>query len=1381
MMSSRGSSPARRSNPSSPAQLTPNSKVQAMMAAFDNDSDEDNVDGSARANLMSKLSKKSPSKPANSPRRAESPNESASTGPPTQLEKDTDEEEDDEKIVRPKGRMAARMQAARESSDEDVQPAEDARERVKKLFMAKSKSPEPSANDEDAAAGDESDTPVVSRKRKIRTTRRETPKSSPAKSVISPGLFVSPSRPRSATPGGNDSDSDNLPALNDDRFKALVERKRQERLAKEKEAAAGKAKKMAERKRHAEILEEDELEVSDEEGARRLTQPTRKAGKKAQEEIRRETQRMSRNQQLTHNATTKKKFSKAGFFARMNYRQDAKPEGSEPTPPTSSSSAAPHSDFEMKDTPPTSPASPEDNLPKSVEAVSLPSAVPEADEIDAEMPALEDVLSRLPSSPPVKLDKGKGRAIDTLTLERAVVQNKSTFTQPPVRISQPKTAGKQSVMAGDSDSDLEIVSMKTPNAKSRKLDSIFDRLPEKQAKQSHSLHALRMLAGVTSPGKKTFGKNKKPGMTTSEMQVSLQQRARQQATREREERLQALRDKGVIIQTAEEREKENAEVEDLVERARQEGEEIQKREKAAAKKERKDNGEIDPLGDSSDDEDWEEEKAKVDKDGSVSGSDDEEIEHELSGSGEDEEDDMEVDGPEGAETAALNPLFDNEASDTDDDEAEANLSIDEEMADDGDVDEDEEEQQLPVKQKQRRNRKSNIISDDESEDGDDKITPVVPQTDSPMQQKTSPAAPNSVLRSATKTFIPGLTVTGPVGLGLTQIFAGTMDDSQSQSPTASNEDTQQMDSQEDSMAFLKRLPAPELPPFVPTMEEDTQTQDQDMIMDSQPYVPESQMESQTQNIQLSFSQSQMHGFDSLVDSTQMSPFPEATQDAGFQNMTPIRGRFVDVPPSTIDTVILEPNALPETMEETPIVKKKGRLHRRAPAVALSDEEDLAEPQAEEVEEEDFEITADAFDVMRKASKKKAVVVDEFDKKNSKAKDMVNEQAEESEDEYAGLGGASDDESGGEEDALVKAMMDDEGGEKVDERKLAAFFADRERANDSKQVEKLLNDITKGTLRRKRGADYDLSDSDDGGEAKQRRKRAAFAKMQKAMMADERISKIAENPKRQAFLRAIEDRGSGDEMDFLDDFAEQEDGADSQSQSQAEGSQQIVPDSQPTSMGPPKRKHPEDAAEAETRPPPHLRRTKNGKKPSNITEIRESLSSLIEEPNALIAPVDSGSDSEDELDIEGEPSQSQSQKENRDPFALRRSKVAVIDRISLKRAASSSISSSARLAFATSSSVSQFKVPPLLRRATTNNSITSSTGSVSGTERMAGGQASEGVKRGGGRNSGVHYFAREAERNKGVVEGERRRVEKRVKGAEGRRSVVGGLFGGGKFE
>ncbi|TAQ89405.1 hypothetical protein B7494_g2277 [Chlorociboria aeruginascens] len=1381
MSSTRETSREAESLPSSPSQLTPRSKVKAMLAALDGDSDDENTSGSSGAKLLPTISKSTTPKSSNkTPQLFNEAIENQTAGELEDNGREEDDEDKEEDIMRPKGRLASRMQTNDEHSDEDEDHATDnARERVRRMLMTKSKPPTP-VDIGDPETADENDSPVAARKRRIRVPRN---RSTPTSGSASPPLFISPTSQKYSAPD-DASDSDDLPKnpAAGDRFKALVEKKRQERREKEAEITREKARKAAERKRQTALVDEDDLDVSDGENGRRLTQqarPTRKASKKALEEMHRETQRLSRNMQLAHQAKTKKKITKASLFAKFNYKP-TEDDSAEVTYPTSSSSAH-DSDIEMHSTPPTSPASHENSVEKGAgdldtSAISTVLGLLVSDE---DLPNLGDALVRMPSSS-TRIDKGKGKAIE----EEPIVQlseKKPKFTQRPIRVRPPKVADRVQVFAYDSDSDLEIVSSKT-TAQKTKLDSIFDRVPVKNAKESKSLHALRMLAHLTSPGKQNLDKSKNPSMTSTDLHLSLQQRAREQATREREERLQALRDKGVIVQTAEEREKEMAEVEDLISKARREGEEIMKREKAAAKKERKKNGEIDPLGESSDDEEWDEEKEDFTKQLSGSGSEDDEAnasEREDSEEDEENDDKMSMDGEENL-VAIKNHMFDREAAETEDDGAEESASDEQEEADD--EDENEENEMLPIQK--RRARNTNVISDEEDEGDDEKVIPTLPPTDSPVQIHTdSSGAPTSVLRSATKTFIPGLTVAGPAGLGLTQIFAGTMDDSQIEPHEASPMARTKITTRQDSMDFLRGIPAPELPPFVPTMEEDSQ----DIVIDSQSHVPESQpQESMTQGFQFQFNQSQVHGFDSLVDSfaTQVSDFPEATQDLGFQHMTPIKGRFIEPPPSTTATVIVEPTQLPEIMEESPILKRKSRLRQRARIASVSDEEDAEEPTVASSEDE-FKISANVFDVMRKASKKQKVVVNEFDKKSSKAKDMVNEQAEESEDEYAGLGGASDDESGDEEDAYVKEIIDDEGGKDVDESKLAAFFADRERENDEKQVEKLYKDITNGMLRRKRGADYDLSDSDDGGEARQRMKRKKFAKMRKALLADVRIAQIAENPKRQAFLRSIEDRGSGDEMDFLDDFAEQEETLDSQSQS--ESSQQRIPDSQPTVMGPPKRKHADDAPSA--RPPPHLRRTRPFRKPSNIAEIRESLSSLIESPNPILIPVDSGSDTDDELEIEGAPDSENamrekgSEKENRDPFALRRSNIPIIDRISLKRANSNSTSANTRLAFATSSQGTGFKVPPLLRRATTNSSIVSggSSASSAGMERMVGGSSEGGVRRGGGKNSGVNYFARESERRVTVLKTEKRRERKIAKGAEGRRKVVGSLFGGGKFE
>lgn len=327
------------------------------------------------------------------------------------------------------------------------------------------------------------------------------------------------------------------------------------------------------------------------------------------------------------------------------------------------------------------------------------------------------------------------------------------------------------------------------------------------------------------------------------------------------------------------------------------------------------------------------------------------------------------------------------------------------------------------------------------------------------------------------------------------------------------------------------------------------------------------------------------------------------------------------------------------------------------------------------------------------------------------------------------------------------------------------------------------------LRRKRGgADYDLSDSDDGGEARRRMKRRQFAKMQKALFADERVSKVAENPRNQAFLRTIEDVGSDDDMDFIFERpAPTATPASGDTSSQDREAAVAIPDSQPgpsvTTTA---------ATSAERLPAPQRRRARDDKKPVSIGQIRESLSNLLEEPNtsSVIPSTDLASDSDDD-DKDASNNhrpQGSSDKENR----RHRTHVAIVDRITLKRNASSSSSTSTttsdgrrRQAFTATGSSSTFKVPALLRRATTN-SLASTTSTSTTTSTTSGGIGEDAKIRSkpsgnGGRRSGVNYFARENERRAAAAESERRREARRWKGAEGRGSVVGGLFGGGKFE
>lgn len=342
-------------------------------------------------------------------------------------------------------------------------------------------------------------------------------------------------------------------------------------------------------------------------------------------------------------------------------------------------------------------------------------------------------------------------------------------------------------------------------------------------------------------------------------------------------------------------------------------------------------------------------------------------------------------------------------------------------------------------------------------------------------------------------------------------------------------------------------------------------------------------------------------------------------------------------------------------------------------------------------------------------------------------------------------------------------------------------------------------------RRRGGAgnnDFDLSDSDDGGEARRRMKRRQFAKMQKALFADERIGKIAENPRNAAFLKSIEDRNSDDEWDFGENFADAAtDSAEGESQSQNReqntpaAEEQSIPDSQPPANGEQGRKR-AHADEHAARPPPNALRTKGGARPSSLTDVRRELSNLLDEPTASIIPAtEIGSDDENE----DRPGTASSNKENQRPE--------IVDRIKLKRD-SSALSATgstggARPAFAAPerSNSGGFRVPALLRRATTNSLFSNSSSSSASTpmSTTAGGigsgsgggvgshrsglteDSSKILKKTAGKRSGVNYFARENERRAAVADAEKRREAKKWKGVEGRGKVVGGLFGGGKFE
>ncbi|KAL4906644.1 MRC1-like domain-containing protein [Aspergillus multicolor] len=1309
----------------SPEMLTPGRKIKAMLAAFDSDSDSDSEKATKQ---------KSHAKPANSPKNNANTNTSTNTTTrPFSMELDEEDEESDEDIM-PRGRMAARLQGQNTSTEPRVQQqtAESAFERVSKSLRAEkedsSETRREVANDEENEDEDsDDDLPAAGPRRRAQKTRDEDEESirslSRARS-FSP-LFMSPAKSQNGEREQREesgSEGEEAAPKRNHRFLELVAQKRKEREEKERAEAEKKAARAKEREAlNANMFTDDESADDSGSGRKKAkapkeARPARKAGKKALEEMNRETQRMSRNMQLAHEARTKKKITKESFFARFNFMQ---PQGQtaleQPGDNSSMTAGSQHSsDVEAhkdKETPQTSPIlspadAPEDSTKEHLEEdLVLPTAEElfkaPAEETDKIFGKDEDKTAK-PSIGLSSVQKGK------LPLRVAPVR---------VRLSRDQVAQHQK---DDSDSDLEIV---TSPAKCRRI-AAFENLPARNMQEPASMFKLKALAQLTSPSRKSTT------MNSAELSASLLYQAKLQAGKERRERIEELRAKGVIIETAAERAAFEDEVENLVEKARQEGEQIAKQERAAAKKE---NG-----GDDDDDSEFELSGSEDEGEG---GADPEEDDEEDEDDDEDEEEDEEMeDKPADQE----GNLIDAEAGEDESDEDDGGESEDEMAA----------EPQLEVTSMptQRRKRTVRVLSDDEDEADD--------------QTPKTPAKPiNPLVNSVERPNIP--VKPSEATMSLTQAFAGTLATSQDMSQP---QDTIPNSLPEPVPMSIDRVPGS------PSIIRDSQEQ-RDGSTD--PFAGHWRAESRVPESPAARSMSQM------------SQIPDPTQDAGFV-FSPFdpHKRFMGTPPhSTIETVLVEQNNSPVAAR-----KMKNLKRGKAPQLSAVDEQD----------EGDFEIDASAFDVMKKASNRAKKQAELFDRKKSKAKDVVEEAAEESDDEYAGLGGASDDDADDEENAYDKEMINDNSGEKVDAKQLAALNALHQRNADEKDVAKLLKDITTGALRRRRNKDdeFDLDDSDDEFLARRRQKQREFARMRNALLADGKVGELAENPKKAAFFKAIEDREDDDAgLDFLG--FEQETAT--QDESQAAEAETAEGDSNSN-----KRKRPlEPAAEdVNKRPPHHLRRkpaSAMSKKPATLAEIRETLSFLTERPEYDSFQEDASVDDDETEQQLADADDNEHEFESEEPLVTshsreqspatgvtfkhpRRTRGPVVDRLALLRQASSnsaSTSNSTRLAFHTGAASEKaasfgFK-PPILRKATTASSSSSSTSasdSSRGVTKTSGGSVAK--------KGSVNYYtaARERERERQLRTQHRNRgsnIEKLLNKHAGNRAGMGALGGAGQWE
>jgi mediator of replication checkpoint protein 1 len=1393
-----------------PEMLTPRSKVAKMLADIDN---APTPSPPAQSHASPTGEQTTYLDPARSSR---APVISGKTRGPFQADSSSESEDELDAPRRPKGRIARRMLGNGSSPSVPRSPSR---------HLASSP---PARGLQNQGLNDESDdelytaTPQKSQQHAARPMD-----GSPAGSDAG-GLFVSPAKPR------DDESDDELPAdlfhgnstqtVSKERLAELVAKKREERLRREAEeleqrqrreqagSPAPRTRKnqkgpKASRQRKTttrphgdpssdlpdEVFETGQLETNPD--VERImsdaARPIRKASKKALLEMERETQRLARQQALAHQMKVKKKYTAADLLARFNMPppgQSAPAEATQDTDAPAGTSSAPNSDGaesgpkDPVSTPPSSPPTagptPLQKQEAMVEQGALSKLVPVREDSisalaemnsDDEPPDIDDVLS----------SSRVAKAPEVTNLPAGTPSTQDSPGRKGLRLAR---LGKEALTRQHEESDDEDLEIIAPLPNHLR---VFDKVAAKPTKSngadSKAIHTLRHLSriGAYEGLPQKGSKHARPSVGPKALELQLRKKAKEQARQQQLERIAELKAKGIEIQTAEEREREAEVFENLLEKARLEAQELRKAERAAAKG---------MAGEGA---------------GAVEISDDEDEDFDYEESGSEEDGEAEQDEEVGEEGDCM---LDNAAEETDAEEVDEPMEVD---LDEGDT----AEQQALEQQEQavdgladgastpspvsRKPRPSRVVLDDEDEDEvSANPTGVLP---APTPKAT--AAEDNPFAA----FNFGANNGSDSLMSPTQAFQATM-----QTPTQAT--------QEDSLDILKYIPPPSvssLPPSIPG-HDDFETQPLERAGSQISMVPGSQLpESQRVNLAWETQSPETPAPANLTRGTSAlseTPGWEPTQDPGLPSPWTLGLRRE----TTVESVV-EEQETQETVRlrvsESPAPSarplRRGRLVRRQATVLSDSSDDEAQPPA---------VKPSKKDAFREMARRRAAALDADERAEveKEMKQMMEEQAEESEDEYAGLGGDDFVAPETEED---KAMIDSSHID-VDERALAAHFAERERLRNEEETNRLYKDLTTGALRRKQANTWGLEEDEDEIAMRRRQiRQREEARKRKLLLQDDNIAGLAQGRQskgKDAFLKAIADDDDGDDILDLSDVEDDSQQPSPQDESQESQDQAQVKPLKEVSGN--KRPLPDEEAPT-ARPPAKQRRTQASafRKPTSMLEVRESLSFLLEEPDAqLAAPsmvhLDSESENDEEpegedglLDDDEELEEEQARENDggfapnpadfdarampppppppRLPASQRRTapKPAVVDRLGLKRVSStSSVSALGRRARSAGLTTGGFKVPSLLRRATTN--VTSAANERGVTTSNFSRENSSGVKMGGTRKSSLAYQARAEERRAIVEASAKRREENTARIAQMRRnsSALGrGLTG--RFE
>lgn len=266
---------------------------------------------------------------------------------------------------------------------------------------------------------------------------------------------------------------------------------------------------------------------------------------------------------------------------------------------------------------------------------------------------------------------------------------------------------------------------------------------------------------------------------------------------------------------------------------------------------------------------------------------------------------------------------------------------------------------------------------------------------------------------------------------------------------------------------------------------------------------------------------------SLNNSITEDSIPVVAEAPSFQDITSTQATLdLDtVLPTQVDTQSINQDAAdPYSDDEDDIpqaIQRGRRLISKNSVGALPDVEEESEEEDEETKQELLRQKLAIYEAkIRRKELKARKLRKEMERKGMKG--VVEGEAEESDDEWKGIGGA-DAEVSDQADSEDEKMIDNDFNLDLNDEEVRKKFMEQYQIKDRKELEKLIDDIKNHKLSKRANANrFDIELSDEEDEILMAYRRQKLEEQKKRLAANQKLMKLLKNEKSKAFFDSIQE-------------------------------------------------------------------------------------------------------------------------------------------------------------------------------------------------------------------------------------------------------------------